>query len=40
MEEVLITSDDSDIGFVDINVTYHDNVKNKTRFFTVCPGNK
>ena len=41
LEEILNTPDDSDIGyFVEVDLTYPDNIKEKTKFFPFAPENK
>ena len=40
LEDKLISPDDSDIGyFVEIDILYHDNVKETTKNFPFCPEN-
>ena len=41
LEEILITADDSDIGyFIEVDLKYSDNRKYKTKSFTFAPVNK
>ena len=41
LEEILNTSDDSDIGyFLEVDLKYPDNIKEKTKHFPFCPENK
>ena len=41
LEEILNTLDDSDIGyFLEVDLKYSDNIKQKTRYFPFCPENK
>ena len=41
LEEMLNTPDDSDIGyFIEVDLRYPDNIKEKTRNFPFCPENK
>ena len=41
LEEILNTPDDSDIGyFVEFDLKYPDNIKEKTKNFPFCPENK
>ena len=41
LEEILITPDDSDIGFFfEVDLRYPDNIKEKTTNFPFCPENK
>ena len=41
LEENLYTPDDSDIGyFVEVDLRYSDNIKEKTKNFPFCPENK
>ena len=41
LEDILITPDDSDIGyFIEVNLTYPDNIKEKTKYFPFAPVNK
>ena len=41
LEEILNTPDDSDIGyFVEVDLKYPDNIKEKTEHFPFCPENK
>ena len=41
LEGILNTPDDSDIGFFfEVEYTYQDNIKEKTKIFPFCPGNK
>ena len=41
LEEILNTPDDSDIGyFVEVDLKYSDNIKDKTKNFRFCPENK
>ena len=41
LEEILNTSDDSDIGyFLEVDLKYPDNIKQKTKYFPFCPENK
>ena len=41
LEEILITPDDSDIGyFIEADLNYPDNIKEKTKNFPFCPENK
>ena len=40
-EEILITGDDSDIGyFIEVDLKYPNNIKEKTKVFPFCPENK
>ena len=41
LEEILITPDDNDIGyFIEVDLTYPDNIKEKTKHFPFAPVNK
>ena len=41
LEEILVTPDDSDIGFfIEVDLRYPDNIKEKTKNFPFCPENK
>ena len=41
LEEILNTSDDSDIGFfLEVDIKYPDNIKEKTKICPFCPKNK
>ena len=41
LEEILNTPDDSDIGyFLEVDLKYPDNIKEKTKHFPFCPENK
>ena len=41
LEEILNTPDDGDIGyFLEVNLKYPDNIKEKTKNFPFCPENK
>ena len=41
LEDILNTSDESDIGyFVEVDLKYPDNIKEKTKCFPFAPGNK
>ena len=41
LEEILNTPDDSEIGcFLEVDLKYPDNVKQKTKYFPFCPENK
>ena len=41
LEEILNTPDDADIGyFLEVNLKYPDNIKQKTKHFPFCPENK
>ena len=41
LEEILITPDDNDIGyFIEVDLTYPDNIKEKTKNFPFAPVNK
>ena len=41
LEDILNTPDDSDIGyFIDVDLTYPDNIKEKTKNFPFCPEKK
>ena len=41
LEDILKTPDDSDIGyFAEVNLTYPDNIKEKTKHFPFAPENK
>ena len=41
LEEILNTPDDSEIGyFLEVNLKYPDNIKQKTKYFPFCPENK
>ena len=41
LEEILITPDDSNIGyFVEVDLRYPNNIKQRTRNFPFCPENK
>ena len=41
LEDILNTPDDSDIGyFVEVNLTYPNNIKEKTKIFPIAPENK
>ena len=41
LEEILNTSDDNEIGFfLEVDLRYPDNIKEKTKFFPFCPENK
>ena len=41
LEEILNTRDDSDIGhFIEVDLRYPDNIKEKTKNFPFCPENK
>ena len=41
LEEILNTSDDNEIGyFLEVDLKYPDNIKQKTRYFPFCPENK
>ena len=41
LEEILKTPDDSDIGyFIEVDLKYPDNIKEKTKNFPFCPENK
>ena len=41
LEEILNTPDDSDIGyFLEVDLKYPDNIKEKTKKFPICPENK
>ena len=41
LEEILRTTDDSDIGFfVEVDLRYRDKIKEKTKIFPFCPENK
>ena len=41
LEDILNTPDDSDIGyFIEVNWTYPDNIKEKTKKFPFAPVNK
>ena len=41
LEEILNTPDDSDIGyFLEVDLKYPDNIKEKTKYFPFCPENK
>ena len=41
LENTLNTPDDSDIGFfIEVDLTYTDNIKEKTKFFRIAPVNK
>ena len=41
LEDILITPDDSDIGyFVEVDLIYPDNIKKKTKNFPFAPENK
>ena len=41
LEEILNTSDKSDIGyFVEVDLKYPDNIKEKSKIFPFCPENK
>ena len=41
LEEILITPDDSEIGyFIEVHLKYPDNIKEKTKHFPFCPENK
>ena len=41
LEESLDTPDDSDTGyFIEVDLRYLDNIKEKTKNFPFCPGNK
>ena len=41
LEEILSTPDDSEIGyFLEVNLKYPDNIKQRTRYFPYCPETK
>ena len=41
LDEILNTPDDADIGyFVEVDLKYPDNIKEKTKYFPFCPENK
>ena len=41
LEEILNTPDDSEIGyFIEVDLKYPDNIKQKTKYFPFCPENK
>ena len=41
LEEILNTSNDNKIGyFLEVDLKYPDNIKQKTKYFPFCPGNK
>ena len=41
LDEILITPDDSEIGyFLEVDLKYPDNIKQKTKYFPFCPENK
>ena len=41
LDEISITSDDSDIGyFIEVDLKYLDDIKEKTKIFPFCPKNK
>ena len=41
LEEISNTSDNSEIGFfIEVNLRYPDNIKEKTKKFPFCPQNK
>ena len=41
VEELLNTPDDGDIGFfIEVDLNYPDNIKEKTKRFPFCPENK
>ena len=41
LEKILIIPDDSDIGhFVEVDLKYPDNIKEKTKNFPLCPESK
>ena len=41
LDDILNTSDDSEIGyFVECDLIYTDNIKEKTKYFPFCPMNK
>ena len=41
LQEILNTPDDGDIGyFIEVDIEYPDNTKEKTRKFPFCPENK
>ena len=41
LEEILNTPDNSDIGyFIEVDLNYPDNIKEKTKIFPFCPENK
>ena len=41
LEDILNTPDDSEIGyFVEVDLKYPDNIKQKTKYFPFCPENK
>ena len=41
LDEILNTADDSDIGyFLEVDLKYSDNIKQKTKYFPFCPENK
>ena len=41
LDDILNTSDDSEIGyFVEVDLKYPDNIKEKTKYFPFCPENK
>ena len=41
LDEILNTPDDSDIGyFLEVDLNYPDDIKEKTRYFPFCPENK
>ena len=41
LEKSLNTPDDSDIGyFIEVDVIYPDNIKEKTKYFPFCPAKK
>ena len=41
LEDILNTSDDSDIGyFIEVDLKYPDNIKEKTKYFPFAPDNK
>ena len=41
LEDILNTPDDSDIGyFIEVDLTYPDNIEEKTKYFPFAPENK
>ena len=41
LEEILNTSDDNEIGyFLEVDLKYPDDIKQKTKYFPFCPENK
>ena len=41
LEDILNNLDDSDIGyFIELDLTYADNIKEETKNFPICPENK